>query len=180
MYFHRNSLVARSCGFSQGRRSRRTVGREKTAGTPPEVVRPWYFVTYYIKTYLIFLLFFQYLSNDFPSFQLCCDYVHVTSIHGERACFDCFDFKTELIKSKTVWFDSFDFNTFSFFFSNLFPSDLNEHVIFIGDWLHQSTMDKFVMHHHSDKNNKGEGMLINGRGMFTVSFFTDFFLILST
>jgi len=55
----------------------------------------------------------------------------------------------------------------------LYDHDLNEHVIFIGDWLHQSTMDKFVMHHHSDKNNKGEGMLINGRGMFTN--FTDEF-----
>ena len=48
-------------------------------------------------------------------------------------------------------------------------ADSDEHVVVIGDWLHQTTMDKFLLHHHSDGSNKAEGMLINGRGIFTVS-----------
>ena len=47
-------------------------------------------------------------------------------------------------------------------------TDSDDFVVMLGDWLHQTTLSKFVQHHHSDGNNKGEGMLINGRGRFQV------------
>uniref|UniRef100_H2YGT3 ferroxidase n=1 Tax=Ciona savignyi TaxID=51511 RepID=H2YGT3_CIOSA len=42
--------------------------------------------------------------------------------------------------------------------------DEDKHTILVGDWLHQTTMEKYIQHHHSSGNNKGEGMLINGKG----------------
>ncbi|XP_078483151.1 uncharacterized protein LOC100178857 isoform X1 [Ciona intestinalis] len=45
--------------------------------------------------------------------------------------------------------------------------DEDEHTILVGDWLHQTTMEKYIQHHHSNGNNKGEGMLINGKGEYT-------------
>jgi len=49
---------------------------------------------------------------------------------------------------------------------NVYPN-LTDHVnytLLIGDWLHQTTLSKYVQHHHSSGNNKGESMLINGKG----------------
>jgi len=47
---------------------------------------------------------------------------------------------------------------------DLYDIDSNDHVIILNDWLHRTTLEKYVLHHHSDGTNKGEGMLINGRG----------------
>ncbi len=44
--------------------------------------------------------------------------------------------------------------------------DLAEHVIVLNDWLHETSINKFAGHHHSDGDNKPNSMLINGKGVF--------------
>lgn len=49
---------------------------------------------------------------------------------------------------------------------NLYDFDASSHIIIVLDWLHQTSLDKFLLHHHSDGDNKPETLLVNGRGYF--------------
>ncbi|XP_077975451.1 uncharacterized protein LOC120332721 [Styela clava] len=49
---------------------------------------------------------------------------------------------------------------------DLYDVDSEEYVIFVFDWLHQPSLTKFLAHHHSSGSNKGENILINGKGVF--------------
>jgi len=47
-----------------------------------------------------------------------------------------------------------------------YDHDLPEHVIVLNDWLHETSINKFAGHHHSDGDNKPNALLINGKGVF--------------
>lgn len=47
-----------------------------------------------------------------------------------------------------------------------FDFDLTEHIMVILDWTHAPSITKFVSHHHSDGDNKPEGILVNGKGRY--------------
>lgn len=49
---------------------------------------------------------------------------------------------------------------------SLYDYDLSSHVMVVLDWLHESGMSKFLMHHHSDGDNKPDTLLVNGRGLY--------------
>ncbi|CAK8684994.1 unnamed protein product [Clavelina lepadiformis] len=65
--------------------------------------------------------------------------------------------------------------------SALYDVDSDNFTVMIGDWLHQTTIEKFVQHHHSNGSNKGENILINGRGDFSLyaSNLTDYSTLLT-
>ncbi|XP_044007229.1 L-ascorbate oxidase-like isoform X2 [Aphidius gifuensis] len=44
--------------------------------------------------------------------------------------------------------------------------DFDEHTIIILDWDHESGVDKFLAHHHSDGDNKPPTLLVNGLGRY--------------
>nr|XP_039255938.1 laccase-like [Styela clava] len=48
---------------------------------------------------------------------------------------------------------------------DLYDVDSEEYMIFAFDWLHQLTLTKFLASHHSTGSNKGENVLINGKGI---------------
>ncbi|XP_065208115.1 uncharacterized protein LOC135836952 [Planococcus citri] len=48
----------------------------------------------------------------------------------------------------------------------LYDYDLQEHVIQLIDWLHESSAAKFQSHYHSNGTNKPDTLLVNGKGQF--------------
>jgi L-ascorbate oxidase len=44
--------------------------------------------------------------------------------------------------------------------------DQSEHIIIINDWLNITGIEKFVQHHHNNGDNKPDGILINGKGVY--------------
>ena len=47
---------------------------------------------------------------------------------------------------------------------NMYDYDLEEHIISVNDWINETSISKFVNHHHNDGNNKPTSILINGKG----------------
>ena len=50
--------------------------------------------------------------------------------------------------------------------ANLYDYDLEEHVIQLIDWIHESSAAKFQAHYHSNGTNKPDTILVNGMGRF--------------
>ena len=49
---------------------------------------------------------------------------------------------------------------------NLYDFDLVEHIITVNDWINETSITKFISHHHNDGDNKPTSILINGKGAF--------------
>lgn len=39
-----------------------------------------------------------------------------------------------------------------------------EHIITLNDWINETSISKFISHHHNEGNNKPTSILINGKG----------------
>lgn len=50
--------------------------------------------------------------------------------------------------------------------SDLYDYDLSAHTVIVLDWGPETGLAKFIAHHHSDGDNKGEDILVNGMGQF--------------
>lgn len=46
--------------------------------------------------------------------------------------------------------------------ASLYDFDLKEHEVLIFDWTKETTLEKFIGHHHAGKDNKAASILING------------------